>query len=256
MKRSPERPVDWAGKTAVVIGGAGHLGSVLAREMSEAGMRVAVLDRPSERSARAPGRLDQRQEYLRCDVTSKASLLRCRDLLLKRFGRIDGLLNGAGANAPTPFFRITPAEVRKILDVHVAGTLYACQVFGETMVRQKNGSIINFGSVSSGPPLSKAFVYSAAKAGVVNLTQNLAREWAPFNVRVNALRPGFFPTEWSMKHFIDAERKRDILRHTPMGRFGKPDELVGAVLWLLSDQARFVTGSLVTVDGGFTAMTI
>jgi NAD(P)-dependent dehydrogenase (short-subunit alcohol dehydrogenase family) len=107
-----------------------------------------------------------------------------------------------------------------------------------------------------GPPLSKAFVYSAAKAGVANITQNLAREWAPVNVRVNALQPGFFPTEWSMKHFIDEDRKAKILSHTPMGRFGRPEELIGAVLWLASDASSFVTGSIVTVDGGFSAMTI
>ena len=104
---------------------------------------------------------------------------------------------------------------------------------------------------SSSIPLVKS-----AKAGVLNLTQNLAREWARFHVRVNALRPGFFPTEWSMKHFIDRDRKRKILNHTPMGRFGRSEELIGAVLWLCSDSASFVTGALVTVDGGFTAMTI
>ena len=124
------------------------------------------------------------------------------------------------------------------------------------MIAQRGGSIINFASVSIGPPLSKAFVYSIAKAGVANLTQNLAREWAPHHVRVNALRPGFFPTAWSMTHFIDAKRKADILRHTPMGRFGKPEELIGAILWLASDAASFVTGSIVTIDGGFTAMSI
>ena len=104
--------------------------------------------------------------------------------------------------------------------------------------------------------MSKAFIYSAAKSGVVSITQNLAREWATSNVRVNALRPGFFPTEWSMNHFIDDARKAKILGHTPMARFGQPEELVGAVLWLSSDAASFVTGSVVAIDGGFTAMTI
>ena len=142
------------------------------------------------------------------------------------------------------------------MGVNLLGTLLGSQIFGEAMVRQRGGCIINFSSVSMGPPLSKAFVYSTAKAGVANLTQNLAREWAPFNVRINALRLGFFPTAWSMKHFIDGQRKAAILNHTPMGRFGRPEELVGAVLWLCSDAASFVTGSIVTVDGGFTAMTI
>ena len=238
-------------KVAVVVGGAGHLCSVLARAMAESGMQVIILDLIGAETVRRHG-----ISALRCDATSRADLARCRDKILDRRGRVDILLNGAGANAPTTFFKIQQEEADRILGVNVLGTLFGCQVFGEVMVRQRSGSIINFASVSMGPPLSKAFVYSAAKAGVANLTQNLAREWAPYHVRVNALRPGFFPTAWSLKHFIDTKRRTDILRHTPMRRFGRPEELVGAVLWLASDAASFVTGSIVTVDGGFTAMTI
>lgn len=239
------------GKVAVVVGGGGHLGSVLARGMREAGMTVAVLDAP-EALRGAPRGITR----LACDVTSKPQLTACRAMLLRRHGRIDVLLNAAGTNAPTPVMRITEQEFWKIMGVHVLGTLTSCQVFGQPMLRRRAGSIINFASVSMGPPLSKVFVYSAAKAGVANLTQNLAREWAPSNVRVNALRPGFFPTAWSIRHLINAERRAKIMNHTPMRRFGKPEELVGAVLWLASDAASFVTGSVVTVDGGFTAMTI
>ncbi len=252
--RTAEQGFDLRGKTAVVIGGAGHLCSVLAGAMQGRGMKVAVLDPLPP--GRVPGDRRAGELYLQCDVTSKPRLAQCRERILRRFGRVDVLLNGAGANAPTPFFKITPQEIRRIMGAHVEGLIYSCQVFGETMLRQRSGSIINFASVSAGPPLSKAFVYSAAKSGVVSLTQNLAREWAPYNVRVNALKPGFFPTEWSMKHFIDKGRKADIFRHTPMRRFGRPEELVGAVLWLASDSAGFVTGSVVTVDGGFTAMTL
>lgn len=241
------------GKVAVVVGGAGYLGSVLSQGMRASGMEVVVVDRVDR--ATAP-RSSSRIGYLRCDVRSKSELSRCREAVLTRYGRIDVLLNGAGANAPTPFFKISEEEFERIIMVNLYGTLLACQVFGEAMVTQRAGSIINFASVSIGPPLSKAFVYSTAKAGVYNLTQNLAREWAPSGVRVNALRPGFFPTAWSRRHFIDQARKQDILHHTPMARFGQPDELIGAVLWLASDAASFVTGSLVTVDGGFSAMTI
>lgn len=242
------------GKVAVIAGGAGYLGSTLAQAMAESGMRVITLDLAEQaKGASAP---QEGISRLRCDVTSKPDLIRCRERILRDHRQVDVLLNAAGTNAPTPVFDIAKEEFERIIRVNLLGTLYGCQVFGEPMVRRRSGSIINVSSVSLGPPLSKAFIYSTAKAGVFNLTQNLAREWAPSTVRVNALRPGFFPTEWSMKHFIDEERKANILRHTPMGRFGKPEELAGAVLWLASDAASFVTGSLVTVDGGFTAMTI
>ena len=240
------------GKVGVVVGGAGYLCSTLAEAMMESGMEVAIIDiKPS-----ALKKSETPVMGLVCDVTKKSELQRCHDEILKRFGRIDALLNGAGVNAPTPFMDITEDEIHRIFDSHLTATLLACQVFGKTMLKQKQGSIVNFASASSGPPLSKAFVYSVAKAGIANLTQNLGREWATSNVRVNALRPGFFPTDWSMKNFIDDDRKNKILGHTPMGRFGKPEELVGAVLWLVSDAASFVTGSIVAVDGGFTAMTI
>lgn len=240
------------GKVAVVIGGAGHLCSTLARAMAECGMKVDILD------VAKPSSLEGAQGigFVRCDVLKRNDLLKARRETLKRHRRIDVLLNGAGTNAPTPFFKVTEREFDRIVGVNLLGTLLACQIFGEVMVKQCAGSIINFASVSMGPPLSKAFAYSTAKAGVANLTQNLGREWGRFGVRVNALRPGFFPTAWSMKHFIDRQRKAKILSHTPMGRFGKPQELTGAVLWLASDASSFVTGSIVTVDGGFTAMTI
>ena len=134
--------------------------------------------------------------------------------------------------------------------------MLCCQILGKHLVEQGKGSIVNISSASAGPPLSKAFAYSVAKAGVKNLTQNLAREWGAQGVRVNALRPGFFPTEWSMKNFISADREAAILGHTPMQRYGRPEELVGAVLWLFSDASSFVTGAEIAVDGGFTAMTI
>lgn len=255
-RRRTDRWFDLRGKVAVIVGGAGHIGSTLARALDDAGSRVFVLDLPEEPQARRQGRFPKSVTYRICDTTSKAQLERCRDEILKRHRRVDLLLNAAGANAPTPFLEIEREETDRILGVNFIGTLLACQAFGEVMVRQRFGSIINFTSVSAGPPLSKAFVYSAAKAAVLNLTQNLAREWARANVRVNALKPGFLPTEWSMKHFIDADRKQKILAHTPMGRFAKPHELVSAVLWLASDSAGFVTGSIVTVDGGFTAMTL
>jgi NAD(P)-dependent dehydrogenase (short-subunit alcohol dehydrogenase family) len=124
------------------------------------------------------------------------------------------------------------------------------------MLAQGKGSIINVSSASAGPPLSKAFAYSVAKAGILNLTQNLGREWGTQGVRVNAIRPGFFPTDWNRKNFITPERESAILGHTPMARYGAPSELTGAMIWLASDASGFVTGAEIAVDGGYSAMTI
>jgi len=190
------------------------------------------------------------------DVSRKQDHLDALDATIKRFGRVDILVNGAGINGPTPFFEITLEEWHSILDSQVTGTFLGCQVFGRHMVDNGSGSIINISSASAGPPLSKAFSYSVAKAGIKNLTQNLGREWGRKGVRVNALRPGFFPTEWNRRNFITPDREKAILGHTPMARYGEPQELVGAVLWLASDAAGFVTGAEIAVDGGFSCMTI
>jgi NAD(P)-dependent dehydrogenase (short-subunit alcohol dehydrogenase family) len=247
------------GRVAALTGAGGHLVGEMARALARAGVKVAVLD---SRLAKAETVAAEIQAAggtalpLEIDVRHRDQFERALARILGEFGRLDCVLNGAGINAPTPFFDITVEEWNDIFAVQVTGTMLGCQVLGRHLVDQKRGSIINISSASSGPPLSKAFTYSAAKAAIKNLSQNLAREWAPANVRVNALRPGFFPTEWSMKHFITKEREAALLGHTAMGRYGQPRELVGAVIWLFSDAASFVTGAEIEVDGGFTAMTI
>ena len=249
------------GKNAVVIGAAGYLCSEMARAFAKAGVSLALLDKDTENLEKVAAEIEGVNSGIKVitvelDVTDKESHERALEEVINKLGDIDILVNGAGTNAPTPFFDISPDEWRGILDTQVTGTFLGCQVYGKHMVEQGKGTIINISSASAGPPLSKAFTYSVAKAGVKNLTQNLAREWAEKNVRVNALRPGFFPTEWSKKHFITPEREKAILGHTAMKRYGSPGELVGAVLWLSSDAASFVTGAEITVDGGFSAMTI
>lgn len=246
-------------KTAVIIGAGGYLCSEMAQVLSKAGVKVAVLDKNADSIKKVSAEINASGgQAIDCviDVTDKKSHENALEKVVKVFGDVHILINGAGINAPTPFFDINLEEWNNILAVHITGTMLGCQVFGRHMVNNESGSIINMSSVSAGPSLSKAFTYSVAKAGIRNLTQNLAREWAPFNVRVNALQPGFFPTEWSKKNFIDKARNDIILNHTPMKRYGRPEELAGAVLWLCSDAASFVTGAQVTVDGGFTAMTI
>ncbi len=247
------------GKTAAVIGGAGFLCGEMASALGKAGVRVAVLDRNAAAMNAVVSKIRKEGGTaigVPLQVTEKAAHEEALRRVIEEFDDVDVLINGAGINAPTPFFDISVEEWKSILDSHVTGTFLGCQIFGRHMVEKKGGSIINLSSASAGPPLSKAFAYSAAKAGIRNLTQNLAREWAPHNVRVNALRPGFFPTEWSKKNFLSPDRERAILGHTPMARYGRPDELSGAVLWLASEASGFVTGAEITVDGGFTAMTI
>jgi NAD(P)-dependent dehydrogenase (short-subunit alcohol dehydrogenase family) len=248
-----------SGKKAVVIGGGGFLCSEMAFALSKSEVAVAVLDINIKSKNKTAERINEQGGEaiaIQLDVTNKNSHQEALSKVLEKFGSFDILINGAGTNAPTPFLEITMDEWKSILDSQITGTMLGCQVFGGYMIEQKKGSIINISSASAGPPLSKAFTYSVAKAGIKNLTQNLAREWARDNVRVNALRPGFFPTQWSMEHFITKEREAAILGHTAMGRYGKPEELVGAVLWLASNASSFVTGSEITIDGGFSCMTI
>jgi len=248
------------GKVAALTGAGGHLCSEMARGFARAGCQVAVMDLRPEKAQAVEAELRQAGAagVMSCaiDVGRKEDHEAALDAVVKRFGRVDIFVNGAGINAPTPFFDIPLDEWYKVLDSQITGTFLGCQVFGKHMVARGSGSIINVSSASAGPPLSKAFAYSVAKAGIKNLTQNLGREWGTKGVRVNAIRPGFFPTEWNRKNFITPDREKAILGHTPMARYGEPSELVGAVLWLASDASGFVTGAEIAVDGGYSGMTI
>ncbi len=251
---------DIKGKIAVVIGGGGHLCSELSRGLAKAGCSVAIADIRLKKAQAIEDELKKEGFTdiisLEVDVANKQDHINALEKVLSTFGQVDVLVNGAGINAPTPFFDINVEEWDAIMDSQIKGTLLGCQVFGKQMVKQGNGSIVNISSASAGPPLSKAFTYSVAKAGIKNLTQNLGREWGEKGVRVNALRPGFFPTEWNRKNFITPDRERSILGHTPMARYGEPKELVGATIWLASDASSFVTGTEIVIDGGFSCMTI
>jgi NAD(P)-dependent dehydrogenase (short-subunit alcohol dehydrogenase family) len=247
------------GKVAALTGAGGLLVGEMAKSLAKAGVKIALLDINMQALEKVKAEIiEQGGEVIaiKVDVTQKEDFVTALANILACYGDIDILINGAGANAPTPFLEIPLDEWNSILAVQLTGTMLSCQVFGEYMVKKNKGSIINISSASAGPPLSKAFTYSVAKAGVKNLTQNLAREWATKGIRVNAIRPGFFPSEFMKKRFLTEERIESILRHTPMKRFGEASELIGAILWLSSDAAGFVTGAEITVDGGFTAMTI
>lgn len=248
------------GKTAIVIGGTGTLGGAFCDALAGAGAHVMVVGRNDEHGNERVGLIRERgqsAEYFSCNATERTEL----DALvahLKASGReANVLVNGAGVNSPTPFLDISEEEWDRILNVNLRGVRLACQVIGKDMVeRGTKGSIINIASVSAGPPLSRVFTYSLSKAAVLSLTQNLAREWATKGIRVNALSPGFFPAEQNKK-VLTPDRVENIMRHTPMARFGSPEELAGGILLLASPKAgSFLTGHNLLIDGGFTAMTI
>jgi len=246
------------GQVAVVIGGTGVLGGALAEGIAQAGAKVVLAGRSNERGEERVRTIVGRGGLALFQPVEADQRKSVQDLLaasLAQFGQVDMLVNCAGTNSATPYAQVTDEDWRRVIDSQLTATHLGCQVFAPHMAAQPaGGSILNIGSVTAHLPLSRVFAYSAAKAAVVNLTQNLAREFAPQNVRVNVLCPGFFPAEQNRK-ILDAERVANIMRGTPMARFGEPHELVGAALLLLSRRAgSFITGEDVYVDGGFTSM--
>ncbi len=248
------------GKTAVILGGNSTLARAIMEGFITHGAKIASvvisedLAAETEEQARALG--GEIKSFV-SDVTDIDSIQKAADEIAAWTDSIDILLYAPGLNSSTPFLELDMDEWDRIMAVNLRGCVAACQIFGKKMIEQgTGGSIINISSVSSGPPLSKVFTYSASKAGINSITQYLARELAPHNIRVNAIIPGFFPAEQNRKILTD-ERVADIMGHTPMNRFGDPEELQGVCVWLASEKASsYVTGSLVRVDGGFGAMTI
>ena len=244
------------GQVAVVIGGAGVLAGALCEGLVRAGAHVVVADLTEEGCQRRVEHLKQcggQARYATVNVTSRESLDALLATALKVKGRVEILVNAAGVNAGSTFLDASEADWDRVMAVNLKAVFQACQVFARHMVEAGGGAILNIGSVTSHLPLSRVFAYSCSKAGVINLTKNVAREFGKQGVRCNALCPGFFPAEQNRK-LLDQERIDNIMRHTPMGRFGEPEELIGAALLLLSPKAgQFITGAVVNIDGGFTA---
>jgi NAD(P)-dependent dehydrogenase (short-subunit alcohol dehydrogenase family) len=261
-----------SGKVAVVTGGGGVLCGAMSRALGRVGVKVAVLDLVLEAAQKVADEIvaaGGEAIAVQCDVLDKASLEAARDAVLARFGRVDILINGAGGNkkeattSPELSFFDLPAEaVQWVFNLNFIGTLLPSQVFGKVMAEQGEGCILNISSMNAFRPLTRIPAYSAAKAAVNNFTQWLAvhmsQEYSP-KIRVNAIAPGFFLTEQNRFLLTDERtgeltpRGRTIIDHTPMGRFGDPEDLIGTVIWLLSPSARFVHGVVVPVDGGFSA---
>lgn len=260
-------------KVAVVTGATGVLCAALCRALAAAGVKVVVLARNEEKIAALTNDLKQNGGEslgLSADVLDKAALQTAAERVLAEYGRVDILVNGAGGNRPDAttlpgqrtFFDLPEEALRWVFDLNFTGTLLASQVFGAVMARQEAGVIVNISSMASYQPMTRVVAYAGAKAAINNFTHWLAvymaTEHSP-NIRVNAIAPGFFLGEQNRYLLVDhgtgelTPRGRQIIDHTPMRRFGTPDDLVGTLLWLVSDASRFITGIVVPVDGGFMA---
>lgn len=263
---------NFTGRSVVITGGAGILGGEMACALVGCGANVAIVDRAPEMAERLIKRFDPaggRAVIIYGDVLDTEAFQQTTNQVLAEFGRIDCLINGAGGNNPRAttspdlsFFDLPPEALRFVFDLNILGTILPSQVIGKHMANQGQGVILNISSMNAFRPLTRIPAYSAAKAGVSNFTQwlavHMAQEYSP-QIRVNAIAPGFFLTDQNRFLLTDKEtqeltpRGQTIIDHTPIGRFGAPEDLLGAMMWLLSPASNFVTGVVVPVDGGFSA---
>lgn len=263
---------NFSGRTVMITGGAGILGGEIACALVGVNANVAIVDRSPEMAERLVHRFDPaggQAIIVYGDVLDTDVMQKTTDRVLQEFGQIDCLINGAGGNSPKAttsaglsFFDLPPDALRFVFDLNILGTILPSQVIGKHMAERGQGNILNISSMSAYQPLTRVPGYSAAKAGVSNFTQwlavHMAQEYSP-DIRVNAIAPGFFLTHQNRFLLTDEEtgeltpRGQSIIDHTPMARFGDPEDLLGAVLWLLSPASAFVTGTVVPIDGGFAA---
>lgn len=262
---------DLTGKVAIITGGTGVLGGAMARGLAKAGAKVGILGRRTEKAETVASEIRQAGGEalpLTADVLDKEQLGQARDRVLASWGHIDILINAAGGNraeatvvGDRTFFDLDQAALDSVTALNLTGSLLSSQVFGEVMAKQQRGSVINISSMAAVRPLTRVVGYSAAKAAIDNLTRWLAVEFAQKygpELRVNAVAPGFFVGEQNRDLLLHGDgsltaRGQQIIDHTPLARFGEPEELIGTVVWLASDASRFVTGVVVPVDGGFSA---
>ena len=284
MKSDILRRFDLNGKVAAITGGGGDLCGAMAEALGAMGVKVAVLDidlKKAEARSLTIIRSGGAAKAFRCDVLDAVLVQDCYEAVCSLWGSPDFLINGAGGNDPRgstsqefhglagsdeqevqSFFDLDPAGFRQVFDLNFMGMFLATRAFSRGMVEKGRGSIVNISSMSAFVPLTKVAAYSAAKAAVSNFTRWLAVHLSRTGVRVNALAPGFFMTEQMKFLHIDQKtgelsaRALKVIEHTPMSRYGQPDDLIGALIWLLSDASSFVTGVVVPIDGGFSSYSI
>jgi len=266
------RLYDFSGQTIVITGGTGSLGGEIACALVGCGANVAILDRNLDPAQHILELMEPRRNLavaVRADVLDPESLRQAAKVIQEKFGAVHGLVNAAGGNKPQAttgpnqsFFDLPPDALRWVFELNMLGTMFPCQVFGKIMADRGEGIILNISSMSAFRPLTRVLAYSAAKAGISNFTQwlavHMAQAYSP-RIRVNAIAPGFFLTQQNRFLLLDEKggemtaRGKSIIEHTPMARFGRAEDLFGAVLWLLSPASAFVTGVVVPIDGGFSA---
>jgi len=255
----------------VITGGTGVLGRAIAKYLAHEGAKVIILGRKEEVGQAIASEIQQAGgvcEFMKTDVMNQAVIQQNCDDILAKYGRIDTLLNAAGGNMPgatiapdKTFFDLDPAQFQTVLNLNLTGTVIPTQVFLKPMVKQGKGSVINFSSMAAFRPMTRVCGYAAAKAGISNFTAYMATECAKKfgeGIRVNAIAPGFFITEQNRALLTNpdgtyTQRGQDVIRQTPFGRMGDPDELCGTIHYLMSEASKFVTGTVAVVDGGFNA---
>jgi len=253
----PYSGLDISGKVCLVSGGTSGIGRAIALGFAQAGAIVVAGSTNPEKVANIKRELGEGHEAVRLDVSDETSVREAVDFTVAKFGRIDALVNAAGIIKRQPSLEMSVADFERIIKVNLTGNFIICQAVGRVMKDQKpdargiRGSIVNIASINSFMSLTEVLAYACSKCGVLGLTRGLANEWAQYGIRVNAIAPGVFPTDLNRPLIEGTERGANLKRHTPMGRFGDAEELVGAAIYLISPSASFTTGHTLVVDGGF-----